>query len=131
MKGASSIAQLFGFTTIYEPNYLLRVLNGRGVNIAYDCAGYGVMSFWTAFILTWPSNLTFKLKWLFSGLLILWVINVLRIGLFLVAINKKWNMPFGIDHHTWFNIVSYIFIFTMMYYFNKNDEKRDTQKNNF
>jgi exosortase/archaeosortase family protein len=129
IKGASLIAQLFGFTTVYEPNYLVRVVNGRGVIIAYDCAGYGVMSFWTAFVLTWPSGLSFRLKWLLSGLIILWLINVFRIGLFLVAINKKWKMPLGIDHHTWFNIVSYFFIFTMMYYFNRNDEKRDAQKN--
>jgi len=41
------------------------------------------------------------------------------VSLLLVAINRKWAMPLGWDHHTWFNIVAYIAIFTMMYFFDK------------
>lgn len=122
MKGASVVANLFGYETIYESNYLVRIVNARGVIIAYDCVGYGVMSFWAAFTIATEIKFSKKIIWLFSGLLILWGINVLRIGLFLVSINKGWKMPLGIDHHTWFNIVAYLFIFIMIYFFNKNTE---------
>lgn len=120
MKGASVVARFFSYETVYEPNFLVRVINARGVIIAYDCVGYGVMSFWAAFVLSNSCPVLKKLGWLILGLLLLWFINVIRIGLFLVAINKSWNMPLGIDHHTWFNIVAYFFIFLMIYFFEKS-----------
>ena len=124
MNGASIVANLFGYQTKFEANYLVRIVNARGVYIAYDCVGYGVMSFWAAFTIATEMKFSKKIIWLFSGLLILWGINVLRIGLFLVSINKGWKMPLGIDHHTWFNIVAYLFIFIMIYFFNKNTEEK-------
>jgi hypothetical protein len=54
-----------------------------------------------------------------GGVLALWAINVIRISMFLIAINNNSTMPFGIDHHTWFNIVAYGFILILMYFFNK------------
>lgn len=118
MKGAAIIASLFGYTTVELPNYLLRVLNGRGVLIAEDCVGYGVMSFWIAFVMAshgrhWKN----KIYWILFGLLLLWLINVIRIGLFLVAINKGWPLPLGLDHHSWFNIVAYGIIFLLIWRF--------------
>ena len=125
IKGASLIAAVFDYDTIQEPGYLLRVVHHRGVIIAYDCVGYGVMSFWAAFTLANKINMSSKLKWLFGGLFLLWVINTIRIGLFLVAINKNWPMPLGLDHHTWFTIFAYSTIFVMIYFF----DKRLSEKN--
>ena len=119
LKGAKLIAALFGYATSEEPGYLIRVVNGRGVIISYSCAGIGVMSYWTAFVLANALKFSKKISWLFAGLVIIWLINVLRIGLFLVALNKKWPMPFGIDHHTWFNIAAYGAILIMMYFLDK------------
>ncbi len=124
LRGAEVVANLFGYTTNEEPGYLIRVVNGRGVIISYSCAGIAVMSFWAAFVLA--NSLSFKKKifWLISGILIIWIINVLRIGLFLVALNKKWPMPLGIDHHTWFNIAAYGAILTMMYFLDKKTSRQ-------
>lgn len=130
MKGASVIANIFGYKTIYEPNFLVRVVNARGVIIAYDCVGYGVMSFWAAFVLSSESKVKKKFIWLITGLVILWLINVIRIGLFLVAINKSWKMPLGIDHHTWFNITAYTGIFLMIYFFDKSQNDISKKKTN-
>lgn len=120
IKGAAVIASMFGYATREEPNFLVRIINGRGVFIAYDCVGYGVMSFWIAFVLASVESLKKKLGWLFGGLILIWLINVIRIGLFLVAINKGWPMPLGLDHHSWFNIFAYAAIFGMMYFFGKS-----------
>jgi len=128
LKGASVIASLFGYSTIEEPGFLIRVVHARGVIIAYDCIGYGVMSFWAGYVLANTIKLSLKLKWLLGGLLMLWFINTLRIGLFLVAINKKWSMPFYIDHHTWFNIFAYGIIFIMMLLFNYSSESKSKQQ---
>ncbi|HRN91008.1 MAG TPA: hypothetical protein PLE75_01070 [Ferruginibacter sp.] len=117
--GTKGLVYLLGFETYTLPNFIIRITGGSGVRIAYDCVGYGVMSFWAAFILATAASGKSKLKWMIGGLVLLWSINVIRIGLLLIAYNKKWAMPFGIDHHTWFNIAAYGAIFLMMYFFDR------------
>lgn len=53
----------------------------------------------------------------------LWLINVLRISLLLIAFDKHWSIPFNMDHHTLFNIVAYILIFGMIWFFDKQQKK--------
>ena len=125
IKGVGLISSLFGYATIVEPGFLIRVINGRGVIIAYDCVGYGVMSFWAAFVLSQRALFTKKMLWLITGLMSLWCINLWRIALFMIAINKGWGMPLGIDHHTWFNILAYSFILLMIYYFDKSQHTKE------
>jgi exosortase/archaeosortase family protein len=120
MFGTKIVVSFFGYSTVYEPNFLIRVVNKRGVIISQGCVGYGVMSFWIAFIFASKSNFKKKAFWIFNGLILIWLINVIRIGLFLVAINKGWKMPLGIDHHTWFNIFAYTGVFTLIYFYEKS-----------
>ena len=58
-----------------------------------------------------------------AGLLGIWLLNITRVSLLLVATNKGWPMPLDIDHHTWFNIFAYLFIFTFMYLFNRQERR--------
>lgn len=118
MKGGSLVTALYGYDVVWESNYTLRVLGGKEVIIAYDCVGYGVVSFWTAFVLAYP-NATSRWLWILLGFIAILLINSARIGLYLVARNKGWEMPLGIDQHTWFNIIAYGFILWMMYLFDK------------
>jgi exosortase/archaeosortase family protein len=111
---------IFGFETKTEPRFLIRILNKKGVIIAMDCVGYGVYSFWIAYIAANTGRLLKKIIWIIGGLLLLWLINVFRISLFLITINKNQRMPLGIDHHTWFNIAAYLAIFIMMYFFERS-----------
>jgi exosortase/archaeosortase family protein len=119
MVAVGWLVGLFGYDTVIEPDFLIRVVDKRGVIIAMSCVGYGVYSFWIAYVVANSMPLARKLIWAVGGVLLLWVINVIRISMFLIAINNNTTMPFGIDHHTWFNIVAYGFIFIMMYFFNK------------
>lgn len=124
MRAPAFILSIFGITTHEEPGFLLRIDGGRGVIIAYSCVGYGVYSFWIAFVVANRGRFWKKFKWALFGVLALWFINVIRITLFLLAINKGWPMPLGIDHHTWFNIVAYIFIFAMILWYDRSFRKR-------
>ncbi len=126
MNGAQLVVKLFGYNSLKEEHFILRIANGRGVIISQGCVGYGVMSFWCAFILSSQHNFTRKTIWCISGLLIIWMINVIRIGLFLIAINKGWKMPLGIDHHTWFNIFAYTAIFLMIFFYEKSITKNES-----
>jgi exosortase/archaeosortase family protein len=79
-----------------------------------------VYSFWIAFVAANKGRVLKKTLWIVFGLLGLWLINVIRITLFLTAINKGWPMPLGIDHHTWFNIFAYLLIFLMIWFYDRS-----------
>ncbi len=102
------------------------MVNGRGVRMVYECVGYGVMSFWIAFVVASAGSLKRKIFWLATGLIGIWLLNITRVSLLLVATNKGWPMPLGLDHHTWFNIFAYLFIFIFMYLFNRQDKSQVT-----
>jgi exosortase/archaeosortase family protein len=122
-----TFVSILGIETIRVDDYVLKAVGGRGVRIVYSCLGFGVMSFWFAYIVANIASLKKKIVWVFGGLLFLWILNVLRISLVLIAGNKGWTFPFGWDHHTWFNIVAYLVIFAMIYFFEKSLKKDSIQ----
>jgi exosortase/archaeosortase family protein len=111
------ILSLFHIPTVKESGFALRIKGGVGIIISMSCVGYGVYSFWIAFVVANTGTFWKKVRWVLGGLLVLWLVNVTRITLLLLAINRGWPMPLGIDHHTWFNIVAYtlIIIFIVLY----------------
>jgi exosortase/archaeosortase family protein len=117
------LLSIFGVETIRINEYVIRKVGGSGVRIVYACLGFGVMSFWFAYVVANIASLQKKLIWVSGGLFFLLVLNVARISLVLVAGNKGWHFPFGWDHHTWFNIVGYLAIFAMIYFFEKSLKK--------
>ncbi|MFT3980962.1 MAG: exosortase/archaeosortase family protein [Ferruginibacter sp.] len=121
--GARKVVSMAGYSTTMLPDYTIRTENGALIKIAMNCVGYGVYSFWAAYIIANHGSFIKKLVWVVGGLLTLWLINVLRIGFFLLALQQRKEMPLGIDHHTWFNIVAYLFIFGMIWLYEKQQRK--------
>lgn len=117
------LLKFFGVAVYLKDAYTIRMQNGVGVHVGYDCIGYGVMIFWLAFIVANDLKLSSKIKWIIGGLLMIWILNVSRISLMLIAVNQHWKSPFGFDNHTWFNLVAYLAIFTMMYFFDVAQKK--------
>jgi exosortase/archaeosortase family protein len=118
--GCKFLVSLIHLETIRTDDYVLRAVGGRGVRIVYSCLGFGVMSFWFAYVAANIASWKKKIIWIVGGLLFIWIINVVRISLVLLAGNRGWHFPFGWDHHTWFNIVAYLAIFAMIYFFEKS-----------
>jgi exosortase/archaeosortase family protein len=112
----------FGYQTYRESQFVLRMKDGIAVKLVYSCLGLGVMSFWVAFIIANAGSWIKKAKWILGGLLLIWCINVARISLLLVAINRQWKTFFSVDHHTLFNIAAYSAIFVMIYFFSRSDK---------
>ena len=106
---------VFKIETYQLDPFIVRIKNGVGVRIAHGCVGYGVYSFWFAYVLANRYEIKRKIILIIFGLFVLWFINVIRISLLLIAMQNKWPMPLGWDHHTWFTIFSYgailIFLF--------------------
>lgn len=121
--GCKVFLSLVGFESYQSGIYNLRVMKGIGIHIGFDCLGYGVMSFWTAFILANKGSWIKKMKWISGGLILLWLINVCRLSLFLIAINKDWPEPLGLNHHIWFNVFAYTCIFTCIYFYDQSAKK--------
>jgi exosortase/archaeosortase family protein len=126
--GTKTLLSIFDIQTVQFENHIIRFVNGKGVRIAYDCVGYGVYSFWIAFVVANKSSFTRKTIWIIVGLFLLWSVNVIRISLFLVSENKNWTMPFGIDHHDWFTIFAYAVIFLLIFAFDKNNKNQKRNK---
>ena len=120
ISGSKFILSLFSVSTYKEPGFVLTYPGGKAVIIAMDCVGYGVYSFWVAFVAANKGRAIKKIGWIICGLLALWFINVVRITLVLVAINKGWPMPLGLDHHTWFTIFAYLLIFFMIWMYDRS-----------
>jgi exosortase/archaeosortase family protein len=127
--GAKDFLSLLGIVTYRTDHYSLMIKDsGESVRMVYSCIGYGVMSFWVAFMIANKGSFSKKAKWIVFGLFVLWIINVLRLSLLLLALKKSWRIPFGWDHHTWFNILAYSLIFLMIYLYDRTNKATTSKK---
>lgn len=126
LHGAKVFLSVLGYSTDLVDDYTLAMPGESGIRMVYSCIGYGVMSFWVAFIIANKGNWRKKTAWVVGGLVALWFINIMRLALLLLTINKGWSIPFGWDHHTWFNIFAYLLIFTMIFFYDKSIKKNHT-----
>ncbi len=130
LHSSKGLLELLGFDIYLKDIYTIKLQNGSGVHVGYDCIGYGVMAFWAAFVFANPLSFRRKSIWMLGGLLLIFVINVIRICLMLVAVNQHWKSPFNLDNHTWFNIAAYIAIFTMMWFFDRAQKRNQLESEN-
>src|SRR5450759_2374683 len=72
---SKGLLSLLGYQTYIADKYDLIMKNGIGIRMVYSCIGYGVMSFWAAFVLANKGSWIKKLKWLLAGWLAIWIIN--------------------------------------------------------
>lgn len=126
LSSSKLFLSIFGYQTYLSGDQTLKMVNGRGVQMVYSCLGYGVLSFWIAFIFANNGSWKKKAAWMAGGVFALCTLNIIRISLLLVAINRDWPIPFGWDHHTWFNIVAYFFIFLLIYFYDRSSGERPT-----
>ena len=123
MYGSKNLLSVLGFHTYLKDAFTLKLDDGRGVRMVYSCLGYGIMSFWIAFIVANRGKFLKKIKWITGGVVLIYLINVARISLMLIGIKKQWSSPFGLDNHTLFTIAAYTAIFIMIYFFDRSERK--------
>ena len=93
---------------------------GGIIQVPYSCLGMGVMSFFAAFVIAYPKKLKAKIIFLFSGLLLIQLLNIFRFVLLAIFWDKKTGLI--LDHHTIFNIIIYIIIAVSLYFWVKHDD---------
>jgi exosortase/archaeosortase family protein len=119
LHSSKIVLNTIGFDVYLKDIYTIRQAGGAGVHVGYDCIGYGVLFFWVAFIVANSGSILKKIKWIAGGLCIIECVNIIRISLMVIAVNKKWLLPFKLDNHTLYNIVAYLVVFSMIYFFDK------------
>lgn len=116
--GAKIVCGIMGYDTFIDGPYHLRsVTYGNGVQMVYACIGLGIKSFWAGFVLAHSIPWKKKVLWTLIGLLVIWIINCFRVAIILIAAIKRWNINRFMDHHDFFNIIAYIFIFILIIIF--------------
>ncbi|NTS43796.1 hypothetical protein HRG84_23140 [Flavisolibacter sp. BT320] len=128
MRSAQALLAAGGWQTGITDAHTLAFPGGASVRMVYSCLGYGVLSFWIAFIFANRGSWQKKSAWMLAGALALVGINIVRIALILLAAQKGWAIPLGWDHHTWFNIVAYLLIFAMIWGYDRSGREGQTRK---
>lgn len=120
LEASKFVLTVLGYKAYTVDQFVLRINDHVGIKMVYKCVGYGVMSFWGAFVIANKGTILKKIKWVIGGWIAIWCINVLRVVLLLISLYKGWQMPLGFDHHTWFNIAAYILIFVLIFFYDKS-----------
>jgi exosortase/archaeosortase family protein len=115
---SAQILNWLGFAAITNEFDLL--VAGHGVlKLVYSCLGLGVISFFAAFVLSYPKKWKSKIIFLIGGILGIEFLNIGRFVLLAIFWDKRNNRNF--DHHTVFNIIIYLVIAISLFFWVKRD----------
>jgi exosortase/archaeosortase family protein len=88
--------------------YTLGIVGGSSARMVYTCIGYGYVSFLLALVLPYKTKLRKKTFLIVVGLLLIFIVNVLRIsGLVIMSTEGKVSLFRYIDHHTVLDLILY------------------------
>lgn len=120
LHAAEAVLDLFGYNAYIRGQYLLYINGKSGIQLVYECLGIGILSFWTAFVVTNQYG-TFKTKiqWVITGTVVITVLNIARIVVLLLAVYKRGINIAGVDHHTFYNIIVYACVLLMVLCYRK------------
>nr|WP_067057285.1 hypothetical protein [Mucilaginibacter sp. L294] len=115
IESSAIILNLLGYQTKTNTDQML-VIGHNIIYVGYDCLGFGVMCFFSAFVLTYPGVLKIKIYFLGIGLIVIQLINLARF----VILSLYWHRSTSVylsDHHTIFNLIVYILISVSLYFY--------------
>jgi exosortase/archaeosortase family protein len=126
LKSSAQILNWLGFPSIFNEYQLL--VTGHGIlHLGYSCLGLGVISFFSAFVLSYPKKWKSKIILLIAGVLGVQILNIARF----VLLGLFWNRHSGqiLDHHTVFNIIIYLVVGVVLYFWVKHDDIQRNETN--
>ncbi|MEO8795271.1 MAG: exosortase/archaeosortase family protein [Daejeonella sp.] len=124
---SAAILRAFGYT-IYTSEFTLHAYGVGGINVVYSCLGFGVMSFFAAFVLAWPGKtIKNRILFLIFGLIGIQILNLLRF----ILITLFWRnnkLSFNLDHHLLFNVTLYAILLASLYFWTNEKRAVNIQK---
>ena len=123
-KISKLVLEICGYTVWQADPANITIAGSRGVTVAWGCLGIGAMSLWLAFITAHRYLLLrIKLKWIFTGLALIFIINILRIMMIALSNHYNWHYVHAFNAHTSFNVLTYAAIVIMMAVFVRRYKK--------
>lgn len=113
IESTATVLRWFDYI-VYTNKYQLKVIGKYGFTMVYSCLGYGVMSVFAAFVITFPGRIKARFGFLVLGLVIIQLLNTLRLVLLSLYWNRK-DPLVNMDHHDLFNIVVYAVLIILVY----------------
>ena len=113
LESSAGILRGLNYTVLTNQTDLMVVGKG-GIRLVYSCLGYGVMSVFAAFCITFPSPFKHRLGFMLGGLLLIQLMNIIRFVLLSLYWDRRHPL-FGMDHHDLFNIVIYLLLIGICY----------------
>ncbi|CAM3298422.1 exosortase family protein XrtF [Aequorivita lipolytica] len=92
-KQSSAVLETFGFYAVLQPDsleqgMLLTIDNHYTVNIVEGCNSISVIILFVAFIIAFAENFKKTFLFLFAGAVLIYIVNLLRIAILVVALYK-------------------------------------------
>jgi exosortase/archaeosortase family protein len=92
-------------------------ISGGFVRLETPCLGINVCFVFISLVLAFPSPIkwTYKILYVILGVLLIQFLNIWRIAGMVFVTKNKYHLP--IEHHDLFNLIIYIVVFMLFYYF--------------
>ena len=124
VKASVLLLKITGYDVYQKSPINITIQGSRGVNVAWGCLGAGVMFLWFAFIIAHKAKLEYKLKWIFTGIVLIYLFNTLRIAGILLSFYYHWYYMQSFNAHTTFNNLTYIIVIILAIVFIRNYNRR-------
>jgi exosortase/archaeosortase family protein len=126
LLGAQFINWIFGIQTHINGDTLTDGDGFKMVRMGWPCYGLMIKSFWLAYVLAHASSLKKKIIWSLSGILCIFILNCIRVGMMMVSMEKNWTIAesFNTNNHDLFNYFSYGILIILIILYNKQDKNK-------
>lgn len=124
---SAAILNVFGYQT-KTSDFQMLVVGHNTIYVGYDCLGFGVMSFFTAFVVSYPGLFKPKLYFYVAGIVIIQLLNLCRF--MLLALYWNHSRVYISDHHTIYNLITYALIGISIYFYAQYQTKKTVNATN-
>lgn len=131
LHGSKIMVEQLGYSAVLNRFNNIQINNGHQVNLYTVCLGLDFITFWFAFVLSNKGRWFYKSVWMIAGIFFLLLVNMCRISLLLIANEEHFIQRIPIEHHTLFNIGSYVVlaVFLLLYIRSMMGSRRESIAN--
>lgn len=127
IESSATILRWLGHTVITNETQL-KVIGKFGFTLVYSCLGYGIMSVFTAFCISFPNPFKHRWGFMIAGLVFIQLLNTIRFVLLSLYWNKRAPL-IKMDHHDLFNIIIYTLLIATCYLWIRHSSRSKNAQN--
>nr|WP_162988822.1 archaeosortase/exosortase family protein [Pedobacter schmidteae] len=113
ISATASILKMMGYT-VFTTETTLKVHGHAGFKLVYSCLGYGIMSCFASFVLSFPKPWLSRFIFLVLGLATIQILNIIRFTLISIYYKPQVTI-LQANHHDLFNYTLYTILLLIVY----------------